>query len=96
MTAPTTYRRRVKLWDGNRTTDATVEISAPISVAETRRFYCVVHFPHIMGDPIRVAGEDEIEALTRALGVIRDLVVRHKGIGWRVSWLTDGDDGGFW
>ena len=95
MTAPTTYRRRVKLWDGSQTTDSVVEISAPIRVAETGRFYCQVHFPNIMGNPIKVAGEDEIEALSRALGLIRDLVVKHKGIGWRVSWLADGDDGGF-
>jgi hypothetical protein len=57
--------------------------------------YCLVHFPEIMGDPIRVAGIDELAALSNAIGLLRRLVNEHKAIGWQVRWLSDGDDGGF-
>ena len=52
MASHTTYRRKVRLSNQQGTTEVVVEVSSPIPRGS--RWYCIVHFPTMMGSPIKV------------------------------------------
>ena len=61
---------------------------------------CSVRFPGIMGgvndDTIDVVGIDALDSIASSLGLLRGLIEgKSKTLGWRVSWLAKGDNGGF-
>ena len=87
--------RRVHLRAPGGETEVDVTVSWPRRDPARRDPHCLVLFPGIMGNAIRVSGVDEMAAMNNALGLLRDLVAEHKTIGWEVWWLAKGDDGAF-
>ena len=41
---------------------------------------------------IRIHGEDPLDALVNAVSFLRNLIEKHKPIGYAVWWLREGDD----
>ena len=87
-------RRSLSIKVGEVRRDGELEISQPIEDAANRVWYSTVRVSPIMQGAIRVPGDDEIDALLRAVSVARQVIAEHKLIGWEVVWEEAGDDGG--
>ncbi len=70
-----------------------VTVGMPVFHEDAQSWSCSVHLPRVMIRGINVAGDDAIGALIQAVDLIRALVKSHERIGWRFSWLVDGDGG---
>lgn len=87
-------RRSLSIKVGGVRREGELEISQPIEDAVKRVWYSTVRVSPIMQGAIRVSGDDEIDALLRAVSAARNIIGEHKLIGWEVVWEEVGDDGG--
>ena len=100
MSSGSDFTRRVLLEtpEGEKYVDVT--ISKPRRYHMHGDWVCSVRFPGIMGGvndgTIDVDGIDALDAMASSLGLLRGLIEdKSKTLGWRVSWLAKGDNGGF-
>jgi len=55
---------------------------------------CLCSISHISPKPREVCGEDPLDALLNCARFLKGLIVGHKDLGYKVYWLSEGDDGG--
>lgn len=87
--------RRLALTASGRRQVIAVSVGIPRYNARAQAWLCKVHMPLVMGDPIDVRGGDALAAVLAGVRLLKDLVKKHKEIGWAFEWLQPGDDGGF-
>ena len=94
------FTRRVLLETPEAEKYVDVTISKPRRYRTHGDWVCSVRFPGIMGgvndDTIEVVGIDALDAIASSLGLLKGLIEdKSESLGWGVSWLAKGDNGGF-
>jgi hypothetical protein len=61
---------------------------------EDGRWACGFFVPAIAEYPSKIYGDDPLQALTRCLWFLNDLIRKHEADGWEVWWQHEGDHAG--
>ena len=55
---------------------------------------CSCSFPLLFSQPANICGEDPLNAFMNCIRFLRGLIQNHKTLGYEISWIEKGDDGG--
>lgn len=68
-------------------------ITRPVQEKDGAIWFCRCKLPPISPIPAVVHGEDPLDCFLRGIKHIRQLIEKHKELGYQFWWLKRGDDG---